>query len=825
MALYMPGDTKVNGVIQDVKFSLRMLRKSPGATAVALLSLTLGLSVNTTVFSWVRGVLLNPLPGVADADRVVTIETVTPSGEMIDSSFPDYQDLRDRSTLLAGVIAFKERPLGLGADARTDRVWALMVSGNYFDVLGLKPAFGRFFEGAEQSDAFDAAPVAVLGHSMWKARFGGDPSVVGRRIVLNRRPFSIIGVAPEGFGGTIGGLRFDIYVPLTMQASLTGGGQWLANRSARPLYLFARLRPGVTLAQATSEEQAVAAAIAREHAGTNRGMSATMLTQARARRGIQSNMGQLLRILVALGAFVLLIVCANVANLQLARATVREREIAVRLALGAGRWRLLRQLLTEHVVLGLIAGGMAVLASAWLVDAPRLFTPFIEYPLELTLAVGMREIAYAGAASVTAALLVGIWPALRLSEGRLADALKAGARQSAGDRRALAFRGALVAGEVALAMFVLASAGLLVRSFDNARRADPGFDARGVLLAGVNLSTGGYDRAAGLAYLDRVVERTGELPGAAGVALSEDVPLGFNGGSWEDLAIDGYVPASNENMKVYRNLVSPGYFALMRIPLVSGRDFSNRDDRSATMIAIVNDEFTRRYFGSLPAVGRRFRAFGVPHTIVGVVKTTKYHALGENPQPYFYVPLSQHFSANTGVALHARTAGEPQLMIPALRRELEALDPEMPPPLFVTLTEYMGASYVVQRTAAVLMAVLAALALVLASVGLYSLIAFGVSARRRELGVRVALGAASGDIVRMVVGEGVKIAAMGVAAGCVLSALGTRALGSLLFGVSPLDVPTLLAAAALLAAIGMAAAYIPARAAARVAPMIALRAE
>jgi len=815
----------VGAVIQDIRFSLRMLRKSPGATAVALLSLTLGLSVNTTVFSWVRSVLLNPLPGVADGDRVATIETVTPSGEMIDSSYPDFQDFRDRSTLLAGVIAFKERPLGLGADARTDRVWSLMVSGNYFDVLGLRPALGRFFEGAEQSDAFDAAPVAVLGHAMWKGRFGGDPSVVGRRIVLNRRPFTIVGVAPEGFAGTIGGLRFDIYVPLTMQASLTGGGKWLALRSARPLYLFARLKSGVSLSQATSEVQAIAATIAREHDGTSRGTSATMLTQARARRGIQSDIGALLRILVALGALVLLIVCANVANLQLARATVREREIAVRLALGAGRWRLLRQLLTEHVVLGLLAGGMAVLVSAWLVDMLRLFTPFIEYPLELTLAVGLREITYAGAASVAAALLVGIWPALRLSEGRLADALKAGARQSGGERRGAAFRAGLVVGEVALAMFALAAAGLLVRSFQNVRRADPGFDARGVLLAGVNVSTGGYDRAAGLAYLQRMVERTAELPGAAGVALAEDVPLGFNGGSWDDLTVDGYVPTANENMKIYRNLVSPGYFALMHIPLVAGRDFNARDDRSARMVAIVNDEFARRYYGSLSAVGRQFRAYGQPHTIVGVAKTTKYHSLAEGPQPYFYLPLWQHFNADTGVALHVLTAGEPQLMIPTLRHGLEALDPQMPSPLFVTLTEYMGASYFVQRTAAMLMGGLAALALVLASVGLYSLIAFGVSARRRELGVRVVLGAASGDIVRMVVGEGARIAALGVAAGCVLSTLGTRALGSLLFGVGPLDLPTLTAAAALLGTIGMAAAYVPARAAARVDPMTALRAE
>jgi predicted permease len=802
-----------------------MLRKAPGATAVALVSLAIGLSVNTTVFSWARSVLLNPLPGVADAGRVVTIETVAPSGEMIDSSYPDYRDFRDRCTLLDGVVAFKERPLGLGADARTERVWSLMVSGNYFDVLGLKPALGRFLEGVERSDAFDAAPVAILGHAMWKGRFNGDPRVIGTRIVLNRQPYTVIGVAPEGFAGTIGGLRFDLYVPLTMQSSLTGSGQWLSARASRPLYLFARLKPDVALEQAKAEVQAIAASIARDYADSNQGMSATMLTQANARRGIQSNLGALMRILLALGALVLLIVCANVANLQLARATAREREIAIRLGLGAGRARLLRQLLTENVVLGLIAGAAAVLASAWLVELLRLFTPFIEYPIAISPVVGVREIGYAGAASLVAAVLVGIWPALRMSEGGLAGALKTGGRQGGADRRGGTIRSVLVIGEVALAMFALAAAGLLARSFENARRTDPGFDARNVLLGGINLSLGGYDRAAGLAYLRRVLDSTRELPGASAVSMSEDVPLGFSGGSWEDITIDGYSAAANENMKIYRNLIAPEYFALMRIPVLAGRDFTTRDDRSQLMVAIVNDEFARRYYAGRSPIGRQFQAFGAPHTIVGMVKTTKYHALAEGPQPYFYLPLWQHFNASTGAALHVRAAGDPMALVSTLRAQMQRLDPAMPAQLFATLPEYMGASYFVQRTAAILMGVLAALALVLASIGLYSLIAFGVAARQQELGVRVALGAASPDIVRLVVGEGARMAATGVAVGALMALLCTRALGSLLFGVSPLDIPTLAGAAVVLIGVALASAYIPARAAARVSPIAALRAE
>ena len=332
-------------ILQDVRYATRMLRKAPGASAVAIVSLAIGIGINTTVFGWIRNVLFDPLPGVADHHRIVTVETVAPSGTLIDSSYPDYQAWRDHATLLSGVIAFKERPVGVGVagrgdDANAERAWAMLVSGNYFDVLGVRPALGRFFEGDEQRDTFDAHPVAVLAHAMWRRRFNADPAVVGRTIALNRRPYTVIGVAPDGFHGTITGLQFDLFVPLTMQASLTGGGQWLANGHARALYLFARLTPGATIEQARDEVRALAAARARERPDVNRDISATLLPLDEARRGSQHELGPLLKILMAVGALLLLIVCANVANLQLARAAARRREIGVRLGLGATRRRL-----------------------------------------------------------------------------------------------------------------------------------------------------------------------------------------------------------------------------------------------------------------------------------------------------------------------------------------------------------------------------------------------------------------------------------------------------------------------------------------------------
>ena len=774
---------------------------------------------------------------------------------MIDASYPDFRDYRDRSRLLDGVIAFKERPLGLGEDTRTERVWAMMVSGNYFDVLGVKPALGRFFAGDEQGDTFDAAPVAVLSDALWKLRFNANPGIVGQTVRLNRRNYTVIGVAPESFYGTITGLRFDLYVPLTMQASLTGNSQWLSNRSSRPLYLFGRLKPGVTIEQGRAEVRSIATALGDEFPRTNKGLSATMLALADARRGAQSDLGALLRILLALGAFVLLIVCANLTNLQLARATIRQREIAVRFGLGASRSRLVRQLLTESLVISLVAGASALLLTAWMVDFLKLLVPFVEYPIMLASSVGTREVAFATAASVMSAVLVGLVPALRLSAGNIAETLKSGGRQTAGDSRTGRLRAGLVVAEVALAMVALVSAGLLVRSFENARRVHPGFEPRGVLLAGINLSTGGYDRERGLLYLDEVRRRVRALPGVEAVSVAEDAPLGFNGGSWEDVAIEGYAPAANEDMKLYRNLVAPQYFDVMKIGLLEGRDFTDQDRGETMPVAIVNREFARRYFEGRSPIGRHFTGWGRQITIVGMAETTRYHTLSEGAQPYFYVPLRQRFGAGTGVALHVRVAqnpasekgavplfrrlfpekgvrplfpdvtGDPAQVTASVRRELQAIDPAMPPPLTVTLVDYMGAAYFAQRTAALLLGVLAVLALVLASVGLYSLVSFGVSRRRQEIGVRIALGAASADILRLILTEGARMAAAGVAVGALLALAGTRALGSLLFGVSPIDLPTLGAAAILLAVVAVAASYVPARSAARTDPMAALRAE
>lgn len=801
-----------------------MLQRAPGPSVVAIVSLALGIAIVTTVFGWVHGILIDPLPGVADASRMVTIETVAPSGTMIDSSFPDYQTIRDHTRLMSGVIAFKERLVGVGIGPRTDRAWALMVTGNYFDVLGVKPALGRFFQGDEESDTIERHPVAVLSHTMWAARYQSDPDVVGRTIELNRHPYTIIGVAPAGFFGTITGLDFNLYVPLTMQASLTGADDWLSDRNSRPLYLFGRLKEGATIDQARAELATVAAASAEAFPNTNRGISATVLPMREARRGLQHELGAMLELLFAVGAIVLLIVCANVANLQLARAAARRAEMGIRLGLGASRGALIRQVLTEGLVMGALAGALAVLASAWLVGTLRLFLPFVEYPLVLPTTIRGEEVLFAAGVSVLASVLFTVVPALRLSRAGIVDAMNT-VRQTEG-RRAGRMGSLLVVAQVALALAALVTAGLLLRSFENARRINPGFDTHNVLLMGINLSTAGYTRDRGLQYLDRVVDRVRSMPGVDRVALAEDVPLGLDGGSWTDLRIDGYVPGSGENMKIYRNLVSPGYFGLMKIPLRDGRDFTIQDAADRPLVAIVNETFARRFFGGR-AVGRGFTAggSGSRFTVVGVVSDSKYHALAEPSQPYFYVALRQLFDADTGVALQMRTRVPPLSLAPAVLDAIRGIDPSVPPPVTTTLAEYTSAAYFIERLAASLIGVLGGLALLLSGIGLYSLMAYRVARRHREIGVRVALGATGADILRLVIRRGLALVGAGVAVGVLLALAGSRAIASLLFGVGPFDPATLAGATVLLLLVAMLASYIPGRAAARLDPVRALRAE
>ncbi|MEO8429936.1 MAG: ABC transporter permease [Acidobacteriota bacterium] len=811
-------------LLQDLRYAVRSLAKSPGFAAVALVTLAIGIGVNVTVFSWIEGVLLRPLPAVPDADRIVTLETVAPSGELIDTSYPDYRDYRDQARSFAGLLAFKDRPLDLREGENSERIWGEVVSGNFFDVLGLTPERGRFFTPEESREAAGSAPLVVLSHRLWTRRFRSDPAIIGRAIELNRIPLTVIGVAPPGFEGTIVGLSYDVYVPLFMQERLTGGGAWLENRRSRPLHVLARLAPGVSLSSAQVEVAAIAKRAAAGYPASNLGIGARLLPLARAPYGGQSVLSDVLRILMAVSAVVLLIVCANLANLLLAFASGRRREIAIRLALGATRRRLLRQFLTESMLLAAVGAASGALAAVWMSDLLRMFVPPTDLPLSLTSALDMRVLGFTGLLALAAGVAFGMPPALALL-GREGRGLRESGRGATAGRESHRLRSTLVAAEVALALVALAGAGLFLKSFRNAVSMRPGFEPRGVLLAGMNLSSAGYDAERGRVFYRRLQERLAALPGVTSVAVAEDVPLGFNGGSWEDLAIDGYTPRPVENMKIYRNLVSPGYFDLLKIPLRGGRDFVPKDGAdSSPLVAIVNETFVQRFFAGRDPVGRRVRGWGQDITVVGVVGDHKYRSLAESPQPYFYVPFERFYRASTGAAVHIRVARDPARVLPEVRRAIRSLDPNVTV-IGMAMTDYVAASAFDQRLAATLLTVLGVLAVVLAAMGLYSVIAYSVSRRTQEIGIRMALGARPSDILRRIVAQGLVLAGAGLAAGLAAALVLGRFIASSLLGVPPWDPGVLGGVALLLAAIAFAASAIPARRAARLDPAIALRHE
>lgn len=818
---------KVNwllNLIQDLRYALRTLRKSPGYAAAVVLTLAVGICANATVFTWIRNVLANPLPGVPRSDRVVTIETLTPSGEIIDSSYADYRDIRDQAKLLEGVFAFKEQPLSMGAGQDAEMIWSLMVTGNYFDALGLRPAAGRFFAREDQADVPGTQAVVILGNGFWQRRFAGSKGVIGQKIQLNKQVFTVIGVAPAEFGGTIGGLRFDLYVPILLTTQLTGGSaQWSEDRGWRGLYLMARLQDGVTLDQARAEVRGIAESLARQYPEDSREHGATLLPVSEATRGAQSVLGTSLRILMVVAGVVLLIACANVANLQLARAIGRRRELGMRHALGANPTRLGAMLLTESLVLGVTGGALGLALSFQATGFLRLLFPRQYLPLYLTLQTDWAVVWLVVLLALTAALFAGLAPALQCGKN-LQVALRSNGRSPGGATRSHHLRNTFVVSEIALALVALVSAGMLYRSFENAKRAYPGFEPNGVLVAGLNLSAGGYDRKQGLAYMERLRERVLRLPGVEGVAYAEDVPLGFDGGSWEEVTVSGYVPGPGENMKIYRNLVTPGYLNLMRIPLLAGRDFTFQDDAQGPPVVIINESFARRFFQGHNPLYHKVRGWGRELTVIGVAADSKYASLREAPKPYMYLALGQFFRASTGVALHARTSGDAGALASSLRAAIRELD-AAPLSLLVSLVDYMSAAYVAEKTATLVLSALGSVAMALAVLGLFSVMAYSVAQRTAEIGIRMALGAEPAGVLRLVVAQGMKLTLAGLVVGFAGAFLVGHMLRGLLYGVLPVDAPSLFLAGSLLSTVALLACVVPARRAARVDPMVALRHE
>jgi predicted permease len=811
---------------QDLRFGLRMSLKSPGFTLVAVLTLAVGIAASTTVFTWIDDVLVRPIRGVANGGELLSFESLTPNGDYMGSSYPDYRDHRDHLKLLAGLAMTKPDALSIGEEDHAERIWAELVTGNYFAVLGVRPALGRFFSPEEYGDKQGGYPVAVISYNLWKRRFGGAPGAIGRTIRVNRQQLTIIGVAPPEFRGTMPGLAFETWVPLVMAPQLNTMPQWmLRDRHTRNLRGLARPKPGVTVQQANAEVAALASQLAKEHPDVSEGVGATLLPVWKAHTGAQSLLLAPLGILMAVCGVVLLIVCANVANLLLARATARQKEFCVRLALGAGRGRLVRQLLTESLLLALMGGLVGGLLALWMAQTLGYLVPATGIPIALDIHMNGDIFAFTMLLCLAVCVVSGMAPALHTVRADLNDTLKEGGRNGSAGQGSRRLRSLLVVSEVALALVAIIGAGLFARSFQLARQIHPGFDPSHILVSNLSLSSAGYAVPDRKQFCYRLRERLEKQPGIAGVTYADYVPLGFDTGPWEELEIEGYDKGRAENMQIYRNVVAPGYFKVVGIPLLDGRDFTEQDDlaKTATPVMIVNETFAHRYFGGRYPIGRKVHGWGEWFTVVGVVKDSKYHTPNEAPQPYFYVAFKQVYRADLNVAIYVRAVGDPNQALGTLRREVRSMDPNVSVYDAVPLTEYMSASLFVQKIAAWLLGVLGAVALVLAAVGLYGVMAYSITQRRQEIGIRVALGARSSDVVGMALRDGMGLTAAGLLVGVLAAVAVTRLVSGLLVKVSATD-PLIFGGAALfLAVVALVASGVPAIRAARTDPNSALR--
>jgi predicted permease len=813
---------------QDLRYGLRQLWRNPGSTGVAVLTLAIGIGANTTIFSWIREVLLNPLPGAAQPERVVALEMLTPSQSWVPTSYPDFRDIRDHVKLSEGMSVAQPMGLAVGTEQNADYMWGELVSGNFFDLLRVKPELGRFFTGAELDEAQNAHAVAVISDSLWRRRYQSNPEIAGAVVRINQHPYTIIGVAPETFHGSMPGLDFDLWAPATMYGQLTGTGDWmLKDRKTRMFRVLTRLAPGVRIEQATDEVKSITARLAEMDAYTNGGMSATLLPMWKSHYGVQDSLRAPLGFGMGVCGVVLLIVCANVANLLLARATSRRKEFSIRLALGAPRWRLIRQLLTETLLLAIAGGLFGLIATAWLVDAMRWLRPELTTPALVHARLDLGVLLFTAGLAFSVTLIAGLAPALHASRENVNEMLKESGRSGTAGARSQRLRGFLVTSEVALAVVALIGAGLFVKSFGTARGMSPGFDAERVALGRFSLSTAGYDRNQADSFCRRLREKLERQPGVTAVSYADTIPLGFQD-SWEDLKIEGYVPAPNENMKIFRNLVAPGYFRAMKIPLLEGRDFDLRDDlrsKPVTPVMIVTREFARRFFAGQNPIGRKVYGWGNWFTVVGEVEDSKYHQVTENVVPYFYASIRQIYRPEMGLTFFVRTSGPVSESLTAIRREAQGIDPALP--LFDArpLNEYIAASLFAQKIAASLLGVLGSVALLLAAVGLYGVMSYSVAQRTNEIGIRMTLGAQRRDVLRMIVWQGLKLALPGLLVGALVAVGLARVASAALVAVSPADPSVYAGAAAFAILIALASTVIPAWRAMRVDPMVALRYE
>jgi predicted permease len=822
----------MDDLAKDVRFGIRMLLKNRGFSAIAVLSLALGFGLNTTIFTVVNAVLLNPLP-VRDLSRLVQLDTIDVKTKVTQAnvakmgmSFPNFQDYRRQNEVFTDLAAWQALPLTWSGGAEPKQVQSYIVSANYFDVLGLTPAAGRFFLPDEDTKP-NSNTVVVISYALWANKFGGDSGAVGRSMILNATPYTIIGVAPRGFKGTVSLADTEqVWITTSMKDQVLAGffAQFFNDRRFLTMVLFGRLKPGFTMSQAEASLKTVASRLEAEYPKDNAGRSVALTSLAETAVGVNNHDQFTLAGAMMLGAvgLVLLIACANLANLLLAQASRREKEMTVRAALGAGRSRLLRQLLTESTLLSLAGASVGLIIAYWGRGILWSYRPSFIAQNDVNLALDSHVLLFTLGIALLTGALFGAVPAIKASNPDLADTLKAGGRGNSVGWRANPVRSLLVVFETALAMVALIGAGLFIRSQQNAQRIDPGFESERLFMMAFDLGALHYTEGRAQQFFRAAGERAATAPGVQSATIASNFPVG--GGLERTVFPEGQDEASGyRGTLTTLDSVTPTYFETLRVPVVRGRTFSDTDRADTLWVAVANEAMAKHFWPGEEAVGKRFHFFGETklREIVGVVKNTIVGAIGEEPQPMVYLPITQNFSPF--VTLQVRTTGKPESVISTVRNSVQSLDSNLAITNVQTIHEIMDQGLWAPRMAAALLTLFGSLALVLAAVGVYGVLSYSVNQQRHEIGIRRALGAQAGDVLRLIAGQGLRLAIAGLALGLLLALGFTRLLASLLYSVSATDPWTFLSVTAVLTLVAIVACYVPARRATSVDPLVALR--
>jgi len=820
----------VESILQDIRYSVRSLIKTPGFTSVAVIVLALGIGANTAIFTVVNAVLLRPLP-YPDSDRLVMLWETNPRFQIGVDTLPvthgNFMDWREQNSVFEYVSALGVGRWNLTGSGEPERISGASVSPNFFRLMGTEPKLGRAFRDDEEKPG--AGKVVVISHSLWQRRFAGEPGVIGKPMTLDGESYTVIGVAPEGFQFPRAkdlpyfvavATQTDVWRPMTLGDDFVN-----KSRANHQLSVMAKLKRGVTREQAQTEMTAIAERLERSYPDSNQGIGVKVVPL---NEQVVGNVRPALWVLMGAVALVLLIACANVANLLLARSSARQKEIAIRTALGASRSRVVRQLLTEDLLLSMTAAVTGTLLSLWGIKA-MLSLSRETLPRAYEISVDLRVLGFTVVIALLTSVLFGLTPALQASKINLSESLKEGSRGLAGGRHSNHVRSAMVISEVALSLVLLIGAGLMIKSLSSLLKVDPGFKPNDTLTMQIALLGSKYPAASQqIAFFRDVTHRVETLPGVQSVGLISSAPL--SGGVYAGgFSIEGRVATSEtDDLVADRRMVSPEYFNALGIPLLKGRGFTDRDDKAATGVAIVSQSWARRFLPNEEPLDKRIKLGGRDSTrpwlsIVGIAGDVRDTALESDARPCVYLPYPQFPSSS--MTLVVRAAFDPKPLMPAIRDEVWAVDKDQPVTEVKTMDQYVADSVSPRRLNATLLAIFASLALVLASVGIYGVMAYSVTQRTHEIGIRVALGAQSSDVIKLVVGHGMALVVVGVMIGLAGALALTRVMTSLLFGVSATDPITFAGVSVLLVAIALLASYIPARRATKVDPMIALRCE